>query len=142
MSTNSLGPFSFVTLHVPSDRGAPPDIVAMEGEISQRAGVDGSAVTRMGVKGNPFQMRSGVDVLTFAAANDLFAQYKDACNTELMTLIWGGVNYQAYGMQYIPLRVEPIRIRKIGAAAGGLYGSTGTAWLEVLWSLLPMRVGG
>jgi hypothetical protein len=139
--TNSLGPFSFVTLHVPSDRGAPPIIPAMDAEIVQRAGVDGSAVQRLGVKAQPFQMRSGVDLLSFADANTQLALYMEYQNFEALGLIWGGVDYQSnFSTLYLPVRIEPIRIRKISGAVGGINGSAATAWLEALWTLLPIRV--
>ena len=139
MADNSLGSFDFVTLHNPGDRGAPPILPAMDGEIVQRVGVDGTSIQRIGRKGHPFPMRSGVDVQNFSKANTLLRDYLEAQNQQALPLVWGGVNYEAeFGVLYIPVRVEPIRIRRIIGAAGGLRNGDATAWLEALWTLVPI----
>lgn len=141
MSTNSLGPFSFVTLHVPHDRGGPPILPAMDGDLAQRAGVDGSSVQHLGMKGHPFQMRSGVDVVGFDVGNALMAEYRTYQNKEALTLIWGGIDYEAtFSTVYLPLRVEPIRIRRIASPCGGLAGSSANTWVEAIWTLLPLAM--
>lgn len=140
MSVNSLGEFAFVSFANPNDAGAPPLLVSMEGGLQQRPGVDGSSVMRLGVKGQPFPMKSCVDCLTFAGANDELSEYMAAVNDEPLLLIWGSVNYfTSYQTMYLPIRCEPIRIRRISGCAGGINGSTATAWLEALWTLLPLR---
>lgn len=140
MSTNSLGDFEFVTFHHPEDHGAPPLLPARMGQVIQRAGADGSTVLQLGRKGRPFPMRSGVDVATFAEANDLLRDYMDAANEKPLGLIWGGANFgTAYGVQYIPVDVQPIRIRRISGVVGGLSGQPNCFWLEALWTLLPVE---
>lgn len=138
MAVNSLGTFQFVTFHNPHDRGAPPLLPAQVGQPIQRPGVDGTTVLRLGYKAPPFQMRSGVDVATVTDACDLLAQYMASQNAAPLTVVWGGKDFEtAYGVVYIPLVVEPLRIRRISAAAGGLTPGA-QAWLEALWTLQPV----
>lgn len=132
---NSLGDFLFVSFHHPQDHGAPPLLPAQQGEIVQRPGADGTSVLRLGVKSEPFQMRSMVDVLSFYDANILMGLYMASQNTGAYRLIWGGVDYTFnFGALFIPLRVEPIRIRRVSAATGGLTLGA-TAIVEALWTL-------
>lgn len=138
---NSLGPFEFVAFHVPSDHGAPPDLLQVQGDLVQRAGVDGSSVMRLGRKGNPFQMRSGIDLLSLSDALVTLNAYKSYVNFEPLALVWGGIDFHAsFGTDYLPIAVEPIRIRRISGGAGGQYGSTAAAWLEALWTLVPIAI--
>lgn len=139
MSVNSLGNFRFVAFHNPGDPGAPPILPAQAGESIQRPGVDGTTILRLGVKAEPFQMRSGVDVPSVGDAASLLAQYIASQNVEPLSIVWGSIDYfVAFGALYVPLRVEPIRIRRISAPVGGLYGALGGAWLEALWTLQPI----
>lgn len=135
---NSLGEFTFDVFHHPQDRGAPPILPAQMGEVIQRAGVDGTAIMRLGIKAEPFQMRSGRTCTDFEQAADILRQYFAAQNDEPLELVWGGINYgTSFNALYVPLHVEPIRIRKITAAAGGLVANAG-AWLEAMWTLQPI----
>lgn len=140
MAVNQLGEFTFVTLHNPQDRGAPPLLPAIESQVLQRPGVDGTLIQRTGKKAQPFDMRSGVDVQNFSVANDLLAEYLAIQNDDARVLIWGGVNYSLeYSVLYVVLRVVPIRIRRISAATGGLTPYA-EAWLEALWTLQPVKL--
>lgn len=143
MAANQLGEFEFVAFHHPQDHGAPPLLALRQGELVQRAGVDGSYVQRLGVKGRPFQMRSGVDVLSLSAGTDLLRDYMESASSDPLDLIWASVDYfSRYRTRYIVLDVEPGRVRKVTGAAGGLLAGAGTAWVDALWTLVPIRIAG
>lgn len=140
MATSFIGSFEFVTLHHPQDRGAPPLLTAEQTDIIQRPGVDGTAIMLMGVKGESFQMRSFVNVPTFALANDLMALYRDLIGEAPQTVVWNGVDYEiAYQVKYAVLDVKPISLRAVSVVSGGLSGGTG-AVVDALWTLQPIDV--
>lgn len=139
MALNSLGPFNFVSFHQPEDRGAPPPLPAQQLEPIQRPGVNGTGFILQGIKGEPFDMRSAVDMYTVAAAANLLYQYQSYVGTRQI-LVWAGVDFDAaYSCQYQIFRCRPGRIRRITGSTGGLNPGAG-AWLEAWWTLVPVFV--
>lgn len=141
MSQNSLGPHVFVTFHNPQDRGGAPAFVQQQTEIVQRPGVEGTGIILHGRKGQPFQMRSGCDYATLGDALDAFLAYNDSVGTDPAQLVWGGTDYEmTFNVLYGILHVELIRARRISCGAGGTETTPG-AWLEALWTLVPIGKG-
>ena len=140
MSLNQFGNFRFVAFHRPEDRGAPPVLCTEETEIIQRPGIDGTGVIRLGRKGVAFQMRSVVDAPSFDGAVWLADQYRRSRGLGPYGIIWGGVNFAAnYGTVYVPLDVQIIKCRRIGAAVGGLFAPS-LGLVEAVWTMIPIEL--
>ncbi len=140
MAINQFGVFEFVAFHRLDDRGAPPNIIAEQTEILQRPGYDGTAIIRMGLKEEPFQMRSVVDATSQLAAMMLAKLYKGTQGTGPYGIIWGGLDFVgAFDVVYVVLRVDIIRVARITAAAGGLYPPS-LGLVEAIWTLQPVAV--
>jgi len=137
-ASNSLGSFEFITLTSSAPDGAP---LVMQNEISpvQRPGVDGTAFIKTGLKGKPFQMRSFVDVDTFANAVALGVSYQTLARNEAYELVWCDVNYStACSTRYFVLDVSPPKVRRCNSAVGGLV-SNPAAVVEAIWTLIPVH---
>lgn len=141
MSLNMFGVFEFDAFHRVEDRAAPPNIIAETAEILQRPGYDGTAIIKLGRKEEPFQMRSVVGCTTQAAALALSYLYKQSQNTQAYQLIWGGVDYTGtFETQYVPLRVDIVKVKRLSTSAGGIYGPICYGLLEAVWTLQPVVV--
>lgn len=137
MSTNALGEFQFISFSRPDDNGAAPPILTMRTEPVQRPGVTGTGLILHGYQSEPFQMRSAVDASSVGAGLDVYSRYCDLIGAGKQRLIWGSINYRVgYGTDYLVLAVDIIRCRKLASSVGGLNG--GVAWLEALWTLIPV----
>ena len=102
--------------------------------------MDGTGIIRTGKRGQPFEMISGVDVATKAAAESLVASYRSILNQGRYTLVWGGTNYQAaHNTLYVPLHLEPQMIQSCSGMTGGFVTGSGF-WVEILWTLVPVSV--
>lgn len=140
MAVNRLGNFYFVSLHGPEDRGSPPHVLREQTEIVQRPGFDGSAIIRLGEKGEPFTMRSFVDTTTKDAALALGVLYERSQGQGPFGLIWGGVNFVTnFNVVYVPIHVQVTKVRKLSTAIGGLYPPS-LGCVECQWTLLPVAV--
>lgn len=140
MAVHSIGAFNFITLDGTAGPGAPPQIAREQSMLTQRPGVDGTGILQLGSKGRPFQMVSVVDATSVAAGHTLQSLYAAICNDALYTVIANDVNYAtAYNTQYVVLDVEPLGVRRVGAAVGGL-SSPSLAVVAALWTLLPVYV--
>lgn len=140
MSINQFGNFYFIAIHGPEDQGCPPDLIGETVETIQRPGIDGTAIIQLGQKAEPFQMRSVVDATSFAAAMQLAALYKTYQGHGPYGLIWGGLDFTSYfGLVYVPTFVKPTKVRRLGAATGGLYPPS-QGLVECLWTLQPIKV--
>lgn len=137
MSENSLGSFTFITADINGYGGVPP-VQQTQLQPIQRPGQDGTAFILTGAKGQPFQMRTFVDVNTYANAHELSVSYQTAARGSAYTLIHGGINYEtAHATKYVILAVNQVNVRAVSAAKGGLVGSPG-ATVEAVWTLIPV----
>lgn len=149
---NFIGPQPFVRLSLPGGRNDGMETVYQHGMVVQRDGVDGTAFVQTGVKGDPFQMSTLVDVDTFANAQSLRVIYKSLVSMNLYEVSVGGLNYYTvFGHKYIVQDVKAEAVA-IGRSVGGLVvNSIGTpsadpsvkalARVDALWTLVPIYVG-
>lgn len=137
---SQLGIHVFFRLENLSSRDGTPGVVRQVNEILQRGGVDGTGIRRMGIKGDPFQMRSIVDVTNRAAALALKAQYTVLCEQGPLTLIHDGVNYDAGGLRFGVLDVGDFSESKFAVGTGGIFTTLGSSgiWLGATWTLIPL----
>lgn len=140
MATNSIGSFSFVRLSSVNGRADAVETVYQHTELIQRPGVDGTGMIQLGLKGDPFQLSSMVDVDTFANAQALRLNYKSIVGNGLYVVICAGTNYyNPLGHKYYVLGVQA-EASRIGKSAGGLVGGA-QAKVEAIWTLIPVYVG-
>lgn len=138
MANPSLGDFEFIRFHRTDNPAAPPLIVREQLLTINRPGVDGTACLRTGQRSEPFQMVSGVDVLTRARLSVQYAQYANLIGRSAYTLVWQDVDFTTvYNTKYVVLDVVVIQSRYMPVQSGGLNASS-TAWLDCLWTLQPV----
>lgn len=138
MAVHSLGPFNFVTLTGPGDRGEPPTLLQRTAVPIQRAGVNGTAFVRTGIKAQPSWLRSGIDCIHQQHADALITAYKSLEAGNAQPIVWNDVDFQAtYNCLYVVLEVRVIQCIRLSAAAGGL-SSNSTRWLECAWLVNPV----
>lgn len=138
--TNSIGSFSFVRLSSVNGKADAVETVYQHSEIIQRPGIDGTALLQLGLKGDPFQLSSMVDVDTFANAQTLRLNYKSIVANGLYVVICAGKNYyNPLGHKYFILGVQSEATR-IGRSIGGLVGGA-AARVDALWTLIPVYTG-
>lgn len=137
----TLGPFTFVNLHTPGDNAGPPLFPGERAAVIERPGVDGAGILQMGVKGEPFQMVSSVDVTTKTVALNLLALYNSHKGQKSLGLVWSDIDYEsAFNTRYFVLDVMPLGVKRMPAATGGLSGSSSPYWVQAVWTLLPVPV--
>ena len=140
MATNSIGSFQFVRLSSPNGRADCMETVYQHSELIQRPGIDGTALLQLGLKGDPFQVASFVDVDTFSNAQILRIQYKSLCGIAPQIVICAGTNYyNPLGHKYFVVDVKAEATR-IGASSGGLVGGA-QARVDATWTLVPVYTG-
>ena len=107
-------------------------------QLDERPGVDGTEITKLGVKGLPFPIISWVDTADYDAAWAEFEQYKTLVGGDATDLIVAGIstllveNYLVKVLDVRALEVAPIR-----PGAGGL-NPPSQGFLMVQWDLLPL----
>ena len=138
MDRPSIDRYEFVTLVRADAESGGPLIIREQCQPISRMGVDGVAVLRTGRRSDPFQMRSGVDVINLASVSRAYALYADLIGRDAYTIVWQGIDYAtAYQSKYVVLDVTVLRSRYMPVQSGGL-SSSSTAWLECLWTLQPV----
>ena len=130
--TNSIGDFQFLALH------GDPEPLKEQTTLLSRPGVDGVAVWKTGVRGVRFTLRSVVDAESFAAARQLFADYRDSIGQDPVDLVWSDLSLAGEGFQVIVLDVRPAGIRAILGGVGGL-NPPSTGWVEADWDLVAVE---
>lgn len=137
MAVNSIGSFNFVVLSGVRP-GQPLEFEQPELELRQRPGVDGTGLVDLGTKGQPFPVRTLVDVSTYLAGLQLLKLYVAVVGTGPLVVVHGGVNYHdRFRTKYDVLRVTPVRCSRAASQVGGLSASS-TAVVEAVWELLPV----
>jgi hypothetical protein len=141
MALYSLGPFQFISLCRVEDPSAPPPIPQQQLELIQRRGVNGTGFAQTGVRANQFQMLSKVDAVDFPSAVNQAYQYQAAAGNQPLSIVWADQSFDAFNVQYVVLMAEPRKVRQLATAVGGLNPPSG-AWLECLWTLIPVFTDG
>ena len=130
MPASRIGPYTFISMsRCPS---SPNQRLSTE----TRAGVNGTAIWRVGTGGQPFQVRTVADALTFGAAVTLFRSYETLIGSGALPIIYGGES-----MPYLVavLSVEPDDVAATAIGVGGLLG-TSTGIVRATWTLQPWRI--
>ncbi len=108
-------------------------------EIDQRGGVDGTQFTLLGKKGEPFQLLSQVDLVSYPAAISEAQQYLDTIAGDTVPMVKDGIDYDALGMQFKVLNVTIVKIKAIVTCVGGI-NPPSRAWLECVWELMAVEI--
>lgn len=139
MASNSIGIFPFVTLTNSVGRNGAPLMTRQENEIIQRPGVHGTGIRRLGVKGVAFQMISTRDNVSVLDAGDEYDRYTLLTADVAQSIVFKGVNYDAFGVRYSVLDVSDPDITPLRNKVGGLLGALASAAkLTVTWTLQPV----
>lgn len=141
MAANSIGVFSFISLGKPGEPGSVPDLLQTEKKIIQRPGVNGTGIKHLGVKGQPFQLESLVDMPTRADAENLrFLYYALQSDQTKADLVLNGIDYGSFhNVRFVVLAVENTSIRRMTAAVGGLSNPSNFV-VQAFWTLIPVHV--
>ncbi len=133
--TQRIGGFYFLALH---GQVAPP---SMRVEPVARPGIDGAAYWMLGVLGEPFVLRSQVDAVNLAYAQDAFDQYVLLKDAGPVILVKDSLDFTTATNPW-KVKVLEVRLaacRKIVACVGGL-NPPSLALLEADWQLQAVEV--
>lgn len=130
-SLNAIGEFYFLRLE------GVPITLRREGVPVVRPGVDGVAFYRTGYRGRPFQLRSTVDVWNGADGALALANYQAAILSAPLPLVYGNQFFDEFGCRYVVMDVEPVELREVLGAVGGL-NPPSTAIVSAVWTLFPV----
>lgn len=131
---DSIGDFEFIRLH------GDPVIPSRTGMIVSRPGVNGIGAIRAGIQGEPFRLRSLCDFPTMEAAHIALGKYRASAWFEFVKLVKENVDYFQLGVLFLPINVQPVSIRMVGAPVGRTINTpliNGVAYLvEAEWELI------
>lgn len=120
-------------------QGQPPPLTLQEIVMDERAGVDGTELTRIGTRGKPFQLVSQVDCRDIDDCYATYDTYKDLIDGDPVELIWYDVNSTTYDYKVQVLAVVPSKIQTIKSAIGGK-NPPSEGFLECVWSLIQIPI--
>lgn len=132
MSTYFIGPHQFVELI------RMPALPGQQVEVIQRPGVLGTALRRLGRRGEPFEVVSRVDTESIADGHTKFYEYSLLRGRSPVEVIWDDVHLLTHDTLFGVLSVQILRLKAISTAVGGL-NSPSAAWLECLWSMVAVN---
>jgi len=127
MAASSIGAFDFVSM-------LPPPSFPFAGmEFEARAGVNGYAAWKTGYAADRFSVTTVRDVVNFAAATVLFANYQTLVGANPQTIYYGGGQLPFY---VLVEKVEPEEIRQVVLGVGGINGVS-RGLVRAKWMLIP-----
>ena len=127
LPVNQIGPFQFVTLE------GVPVLPYRHAELIERPGVNGSGFLSTGIRGDEFELTSGVDVVSWAAALAAENAYRQICNDSIWDVIKGGMAYSSLSIGFVVRSVIVTEKKRIALSVGGLYA--GSAYVRAKWRL-------
>lgn len=131
---NSIGPYNFVTLL--------GQVLPLREtlEMDQRGGVDGTEFTKLGEKGQPFQIVSQVDSESYDNAWQTLHGYRSLISDPPKELVVHNTPFSTFGYNVKVLAVNPLpnSPRAIRSVTGGLFPPS-RAWLECVWDLIAVK---
>jgi hypothetical protein len=130
---NSIGSFPFIDLAGPL--GLPSSVIA----LLVRAGVDGQTLVDDGQRGEPFTLRSKLDVASMADGVNEFDGYRGLVGTDPVSLVYQDVDLDGLA-SFSVLGVKMVQLKALVGAVGGLNPPSG-AWLEADWTLVAEAPG-
>ena len=107
--------------------------------LPPRPGVDGHAFRKLGAKGRPFVLRSGVDAVSVFAAHVLIGEHQSLTDIGPVELYQH--NTQLTGALRVKvLSVTATVVRNVGLIVGGVNVVTGNSgtWLEEQWTMITV----
>jgi len=132
---HNIGDFDFITL-----RGiwSPPAMVKV---VDQRAGVDGTEVTKTGTRGRQFRLTSIRDADNYAAALELYGDYMESIDGDPVNLIMSDAESESakpVAFKVDVLNVNAVELRTVGQVAGNSLSDEGGAILVCVWELVAI----
>lgn len=134
-----IGNFDFLTIDgVPMP---PQELLALD----QRHGVDGTEITRLGKKGEPFQLQTTRDYATYGTCFEFLKNYLDMIGDGPKDLLLADQDVSAFGYRVNVLKVRSIRITRVAASVGGLVAGPPAegvmiGYMVCLWDLIATEV--
>ena len=122
---NQIGPFQFVTLE------GVPSLPFERADAIERPGVPGTGFVKTAIKGEEFELTTGVDVVDWAAALVAEDTYRQIANVGAFSITKGGVSYSALGVVFVIRSVNVTEKFKVANSAGGLVA--GRAYVRARW---------
>ncbi len=113
----------------------PPDLLRSRLEAVTRPGVNGTGFFDVGVRGQPQTLRSRNAYADLQSAVDAFARYSALVDEDPVSIVFGEVDFAAYGVRYQVVDVRPVSVRSLAASCDGNLG-----WLEAEWSVVPVPI--
>lgn len=135
MGYNAIGNYQFTRIE------GEPLVIARQGSLLSRPGVDGVGAVRTGRRGQPFTLRTAVDQPSLWAASQTFAEYQQLKWGDPVEIVIDSVDYLQFGARYLVMEVQPLRKIPTFGAVGVLWYSfagVGGAYLEAEWQLCPI----
>ena len=134
MATNSIGPFTFAVIQ------GVPGILTASVEVIERANVDGTALRRLGRRGQAFSVRTIEDCESLDECRQLLAAYEGLVGDSPTTLVINDVDYFATdGVLVSVLAVAPVKMSKATSIVGGVNANSG-AMLYAAWQLKVIAI--
>ncbi len=122
---NQIGLFQFVTLD------GVPVLPFEHADAIERPGVDGTGFVKTGIRGEEFELTTGVDVVNWASALAAENAYRQIANNAIYNIVKGGISYSTLGVGFVIRSVTVTEKFKIANAVGGLYA--GSAYVRARW---------
>ena len=135
-----LGNALFIKLENAGDRHAPPDTFGEISEIIQRPGINGTAIRRVGSKGEPFEMLSLASAANVSAGSSLIHAYRGMQAQTAYPLNWRGYNFDAVSVRYVVLNVRVQSVAPVSNLIVSGVVSTDTVLVRALWTLIPVAI--
>ena len=137
MTTNSLGSYTFVSLHGGEAGEVPKDLMQISQPI-QRAGVDDTAFVFVGSKGVAFHAKTIATYDTFANAVTALVNYRILSGGTSVNMVWAGVDMSSvYNLRYQVMKCDG-NIKKMSCVIGGVPVAAGPYVLTAVWELIPV----
>ena len=132
LPVNQIGPYQFIRLD------GVPELPQEEAEAITRPGVPGTGFMKTGKRGKEFTLDSTADVPTWASAQQANLDYSSLANSNLVDVIFGGVNYAAVGIRFNVVGVKCKETKRLFNTVGGL--AAGGALVTATWRLFAVKV--
>ncbi len=128
---NRIGAFYFLGL---SGERQPAKMVL---SLDERPGVEGTEITREGLKGRPFRLRSWVDAVDYDTARLMYDFYRDLIADDPQELVQGGISSTLEGFLVQVLDVSVVFCGAGNAGTNGL-NPPSNAYIECDWDLIAI----
>lgn len=111
--------------------------------MDQRHGVDGTEFTRVGKKGEPFQLVTSRDYGSYSLCFTYLNDYEALIGGDPVELLIADENMQWSGFKVNVLAVRPVRIMRIDTAVGALSNEVNgvkRGFMSCVWELIATEI--